>query len=473
MNRFHILLLGILIFSFFLHLFAIKNNNFYFTVDQGRDAVYVREIVNYQEIFLKGPETTIRGVFTGPLWYYFLAVGYFIFGGNPIGGVFMMIILNLLATAILMIWIKRKVNARTALVTGFLLQIFWPFFLTSSWAFNPFPLVSLFIFEILIIISVLENKTKFYLGLIPIFLALNTHLAGAVIMILLYLTVMLWKFQAKILKKSVVFAFFDGRIFGGLNYSTILFPFISIIGVTTLPQNTILGALIFLVIFLICLKRKGTNPYTQKFIYLSILTLVISYLFFGSNRGWRDWHTVYLSPLLFISLIFMISSLNKKVNFVLITILGIIQIINFKNNYLNILKPTDDPGILANQLKVLDWIYTHNEENGFSAYVYTNTFYDYNYQYLFSWYGAGKYKFYPCEYSNFPLSHKILYVPGFEHYVEPKLGCDKLRFLIIESDTNGEENKDWINKFRSELKLVESVKIGPVTVEKLEKPPQR
>jgi hypothetical protein len=63
-----------------------------------------------------------------------------------------------------------------------------------------------------------------------------------------------------------------------------------------------------------------------------------------------------------------------------------------------------------------------------------------------------------------------LYVPGWEHYVEPKLGCDKFRFLIIESDTNGETNKDWILDFRSKNVFLERVTIGKTVIEKYKLP---
>src|SRR5260221_13789726 len=108
----------------------------------------------------------------------------------------------------------------------------------------------------------------------------------------------------------------------------------------------------------------------------------------------------------------------------------------------------------------------HNENYGFNLYTYTNSFYDYSYQYLVSWYGLPKYGFYPCEYSNFPLSIKTLYIPHTENYVEPKLGCDKFRFLIIDSTTNGNENKDWINKFRNQTIFIEKVNIGNTIIEK-------
>src|SRR5258708_2262847 len=156
----------------------------------------------------------------------------------------------------------------------------------------------------------------------------------------------------------------------------------------------------------------------------------------------------------------------KRVGRLFIIIIFIFQILIFKDNYLNYLKPSPNPSLLYNQEKVMDWIYTHNENNGFNLYTYTNTYWDYTYQYLVYWYALPKYGFYPCEYSNFPLSIKALYIPYPENYVRPQLGCDKFRFLIIDSVTNGNENKNWINDFRSQTILVDETKIGNTTIEK-------
>ncbi len=142
----------------------------------------------------------------------------------------------------------------------------------------------------------------------------------------------------------------------------------------------------------------------------------------------------------------------------------------FGGRYIDHFRYSPDSSMLYNEISVLDWIYTHNDEDGFNVYTYTDTFYDYPYQYLFWWYGRKKYGFMPCEYSNFPLSHKEVYVPNYLNYNEPQLGCNRLRFLIIQSDTNGQSNEDWIADFQKSTKLLENITIGSIEVEKRELP---
>lgn len=478
------------------------HNNIFFTVDEGRDAVYVREILNYHKIFTKGPESSVAGVFAGPLWYYFISIGYAVMHGNPIGSVFGLILLNLFVTTILIFVIGKRVGIKVALIVGFGLQIFWPFFMTSLWGFNPFPLVALSIFLILILEKFLEkpNSKTYALGLVPILLGFNTELAGTFAFLIFYILFGVWAVRKKKLNWRDLFIFglaipilgglkilndFANQpigskvnsglgVFAGLNFVAIAQEFVKMIGGAVIPQLPIIGFLIAVLIILVFIFfTKSKNKFVKNFSYLTFVLVFVSYLFFSSNQGWRSWHTVYISPLILTTMLLICFELSKasysvvkKTGKVFIVIILFLQILFFKQNYIDYLKPSDNSSLLSNQMGVLDWIYTNSEGNGFNAYTYTNTFYDYPYQYLFTWYGGSKYGFLPCEYSNFPFSHKELYVPGWEHYTEPKLGCDKFRFLIIESDTNGEDNKNWIDEFRIENHFVARTKIGDTVIEK-------
>lgn len=463
----------IILFGFVTRVYAIHNNNIFFTADEGRDAVYVRQIINYHQVFTKGPESSVRGIYTGPLWYYFIAIGYAIFNGNPSGAVFMLIVLNLAITLVLIYVLKWQVDAKIALITGFGLMVFWPFFNTSLYGFNPFPLVALSIILILLL-----SKNKYCLALLPILLAFNTELAGALAFLFFYIFVLsIFLFKRKIdLKKYLIFAF----AIPGVGLIKILVDYLRqpkntanaglhVISGTNFKQMALefwkMGILLIIPFTIMYLTVKNKNAFVKKFTYLTLGLIFISYLFFSATHGWREWQTSYISPLIFIATILMIWQF-KKFKYFIIGVIFIFQFLIFKNNYLNYLKPSPDRSLLYNQIKVLDWVYTHNENNGFNLYTYTDSFYDYSYQYLISWYAKPKYGFYPCEYANFPLSIKALYIPGSENYVKPQLGCDKFRFLIIDSVTNGNANKNWINDFRNQTLLVTKTQIGNTTIEK-------
>ena len=380
-----------------LHIYINRNNNFYFTVDQGRDAVYVRQILNHHQIFTRGPETNIKGIFTGPLGDYFIAIGYFVFGGHPYGAVFIMIILNLLTTFVLAKWIAKNFSRTYALFICFLFQFFWGFFASALWGFHPFPLVFLSLMEVICLIKFLDGEKKYYLVALGIvFLAFNAEVAGAISLFIFYFVIGIWATKKKIISSkhmlvlSAIFGSFiiyfarefilqivrakifhttvvnssygkmGVEVFTGTNFTKMASEFLKIIGGVAISQNVYLGVLLFFIITFFFVRLKNKNKFVEKFVYLIFILAAVSFLFFASNKGWRDWHTIYLAPLLFISLLLMILSLPKKVFVILLSIILFSQTVNFYQRYTSYLKPSPDPSLLYNQEKVLDWIYTHS-----------------------------------------------------------------------------------------------------------------
>jgi hypothetical protein len=359
----------------FLRILPLWGNNFYFTVDQGRDAVYVREIL-HGATFTKGPETSIRGWFVGPGWYYLLAPGYFLAGGHPAGGVMTLIMINTLV----MFLVARRWGVKVALA----LALFWPWFETSRYAFNPFLIAPL-----AIMLGLLLERGKKWWGLLVVLIAFNAHLFGAAVLLGTWLV---------------------GLVIRNMKW----------------------------------------------FMYAGILALGsgIGYL---ASPVWREWYVAFLWPVL---LIMVASRLNKW----LVGALVCIELVFFWPRYMDIWK-TNDATILRNQLKVVDFVY--KDKSGGYVYNYTDRFYDYAYQYLLWWKGEQLIGGVPCEYANFPQSNKALYVPGWNKYAKSQKGCDnKARYLIIESDTNGEQNSDWIEDFKLTTRLVDELDLGKVRVEK-------
>ena len=86
-----VLILGILL-GFFYRVILTSDGYFIFNMDNARDMIDVREMVELGEWRLIGPTTGIDGLYTGPGWYYLLAIPYLFSGGNPYSTVLMMTI---------------------------------------------------------------------------------------------------------------------------------------------------------------------------------------------------------------------------------------------------------------------------------------------------------------------------------------------------------------------------------------------
>lgn len=466
----------ILLGAFCLRLVPALNGNFFFTSDQARDMVAVRDLVEGHKLLTKGPETTIPGISVGPGWYYFLAIGYLLFSGNPFGSVFLMIVLAEISLALIMLFFKRIKALNTSLILGSLLSINWFFYDTSRYAFNPFPLVLVGIVLIVFLTKFFSgNKNYFALGLIPVGLAFNANIAGAGAFLLMYIACGVWAVKKKklSLKQFILFAgilpglglifllkqlwyvYQTTRIAGvastiGTFTSVAFIPmlgnFAHILANSLVPQSIVISVVIF--VFLILVKKTGK---IKLFFNLVSLLFGVSYIWFSWSKGWKDWQTVYLPSLIFVASVAVILRQKKRLLYLLLIPVLLGQITIFVQRYLQYLKPSGDQAILINQEHVFDWIYSHADQDGFNSYVYTESAeFDWQYQYLYWWYGRKKYGYLPCEYAMYPKFQKQIFLPTFLDYSEPKLGCDWNTFFIVEPGKDAAKYRDWLTKLRQD-----------------------
>ena len=487
----------ILAAGFILKVLPIRDHSFFFTMDQADDGVYVREILERKQLVVHGSRTNIPGVYSGPLWYYFLAIGYFFADGDPTGGVVMVILLNMALTGFLMWVIAKKVGKLEALTVGAALQSFWWFHDINRWAFNPFPLVSCAVVMVTLLSLFLGGwKKGFFLAAIPVALSFNFEVAGAASILLFYLAFAACAFLKKrIGLKSAIFAFAlpavpagilflqlvrrylanrggavlpgaETNYFGGTNFTHLAGRFMELLSYAVVPYQLILSLIIFLGL-LIWFLRGGKNIFVKNFSLLTVAFALVAYVFFGSTRGWYDWHTLYLPVLFFVSFTLLLLQLPKKSGYILLLVsLLFLHLPIFKERYMQYFKGYKDAGYLSTELRVVDWIYATRENDGFKAYTYMPDQRDYPYQYLFWWWGRKEYGFVPCEYSIYPGGLK-LYLPERDYYTKPSLGCSQFVYLIIEPHKDSEHYKNWYEKVSKGSKLVEEVNIdGVVKVEK-------
>ena len=499
--KFIFILSLIILFGFTIRIIPLFDNNFYFTIDQGYDAVNAREIFSRGQILIRGPETSIHGLFAGPLWFYFLALGLFLFSGHPAGGVIILIILNLFLTTLIILVIKKEISSTLSLFVGLFLQIYWYFYDTSRYAFNPFPLVFITFCIIFFLQKALKGQQKFFL-FAAVFVGLSFHfeIAFAIVLALLYVAIGLFLYLKKhlsftkiLLGLAIIFIFLLPNIYVDLTSSTSEFevfkaqlqekdtvflgnsfiPVLSkmayIIGRSAIPQNYYFGLAICSITVFLFWK---TNPRRKHlFIYhlfiLSGLLLMISILFFGTNKGWNEWRMVGIPILLFFTLLLIISTISSRYKLFLYSIVFLAHSFFFITRYTEYLKPQNDSSMLNNQLSTIDWIYSSAHGEGFSVYIQLTAVYDYTYQYLIWWRGLNKYGYLPCEYSTYPDSPEDIIIPGWKYYQSPHK-CSSLRYLIIAPDKSFAPDQNWITGTTRSTKLLDSHKIGRINIEKRE-----
>ncbi len=493
---------SILLCATILRLLPLRDNNFYFTMDQGNDAVHVREIIYHQRPQLLGPETSIFGIYAGPLWYYFISIGYLLTGGHPVGSVLMLILLNVTLTAIFILKVTHETSPRKGLLVGALLQTSWRFYDSSRYGFNPFPIVFFSFILIFLLCDFLKNKnpSSIIWSALPIGLAFHADLASALPLTVLYVLVITLATTRKQLNlKSLTTCFVivllfliphtisefgnhfsqtktlirelhnPNGIFVNSKVHQLTHRVFLDIAASTLRQIPELGALVTSIVLVFFFKKarhdKKVNPFVKYFVSLSLTLVAISWIFFVTNEGWRDWHTIHLAPLIFTSLLLALTVLPKKLAIPIFTLTTISHISFFISRYKDYFYPSDDPSILKNEISAIDWVYQRSGGEGFYVYNYLPSIFDYPYQYLFWWHGLKAYGYLPCEYSSFPSSPK-LFIKHPQDYSQPTRNCRNLRFLIIEPDKSEPRRQAWMEAARKNTQLIEETNIGNIKVEK-------
>jgi hypothetical protein len=487
----------IVVFGLILRIIPTIGNNFYFTMDIANEATKAREIVFSRLHPLVGQETSIKGFYHGPLWLYYISIGYRIFNFHPFGALFMLFLLNAATTAILMWQIAKKVSPKVAIVIGASIQVFWPYYDTTRFAFSPFPLVSIAIIDILLLSEALEgNGMAFIASAVVSSLPSHFEIASLPPFIALFFAVGIWcLFKKKITIKQFLIGIValiithTARIIeeilsgfsqfyaiqehaGGQNsflsstqFQKFSEKIITIVQEGLIPQNTIISIIVVITTLALLFRLKKANAFTKKFYLLTLLLTLLSFFWFSSNTGWHPWDTVYLPPVFFIATILAISNLRKRYAIPLYVALMLLQVLVFVKNYTYNFRPTDDASLLVNELAAVDWTYKESQGKGFYVYSYLPSIYDYPYQYLYWWRGTQKYKYVPCEYTTFP-GIPDFFIENYKLYQQPQKACENTRYLIIEPDKNTWNQGSWLSQVRENTKLEKEAKFGTIRVEK-------
>lgn len=498
-KRTYLILFSLILFiSLILRLWAIKGNNFYFTMDQGRDALVIRQLLHGQ-LPLLGPTTTIKGFFMGPLWYYFVALGFILSGGHPVAGILPLIVLNTGLIAIVMLVFLRRLGTIRSLLVGLGSSFLTPFFLTSWYSFNPHLLPAIGLVFVLSLALMTNKKPKYFLwASLMVGLCWQSEIAFMPPLVILWLGWSCWFLWRKQLSWQswfkgigIIVLFFIPHIISELmnNFSqtkAVLNELNSATGVMakinygvrfkevlkqaarfiTQPAIALLITGLFLLNNLI---RKNFN-WQFKFVLASWLLILLTIVWFSLSKGMSDWHLLGLPILLFIALFLSLAIFGQKIGLFLQFAFISLHIIYFIGNSAMFFKPIGDQSILANELKAIDWVYQQSANEGFKVYSFLPSVLDYPYQYLIPWYGKQKYGYLPCEYTTFPGIAARSYVSDYQEYQEKNKACNEgIFYLIIEPAQDQQGHFDqWYGDITKNSELMIKTEAGRIKLEKRE-----
>lgn len=399
---------------------------FAFTFDQGRDFLIVHDLVYNRNLTLIGPPTgPVDGVFHGVWWYWFLAPLLFVSGGSPWG---VAVLFSLVASLSIPIAYAfgKAINGWGSGIVFASLAAFSPSFIgTASQVWNPNLIPTLTIVLLVLLWRYQQKKVSFmWIGLLA-GLIFELHLGfGSFLTMAVLFTLVVHKLLPGIkdfllagggfLLWTVPRIIFDLRnnflqwrsfmnyISSGSNEVSLSFVqrlqdraslFFSEF-TNSFTRNELLSVLLlgYMGYVFITLKDKTKKKYIG--IVLGILCALFLMFSVYPRTLWSH-YAVGLSALFWPLMGVFLSEIVKQKKLLASSAVVIYMI------YLvapwNFFKPAweGDAAVYKNQLRVVDEVYSHSEGSPFNVQVYSPSVIDYNYQYLFLWYGKKTYGYIP------------------------------------------------------------------------------
>ena len=476
-------------------------------MDQGRDLVDVRQMVVTHIPRLIGPTTSINGVFLGPAYYYFIAIPFILFGGNPSAIVFWQILWFQVSVIILWLVLRRESHP-LANITGILLLLSPVGFYTARffWNANAMPIFTTLFFAA--IFHSLWHKNPWSSIILGLTCGVSLQIEAAFGILFFPFCLLIYLFKKfsfkELLKLSISFvitlipqAFFELRhgfimtktLVAGLSGSSDVLGekltfaarviqrkavFLSILRETNHIAFEILGIVLLLSLVLgIYYLIRSKNKATKGILIVSIIFLFISGLFYlAFPQQVKSWYVTALTipVIIFLSTVltsFFEENLLGKIAVWIFILFSFYHVYLAHSDYLNkyALKPSNDPSNMGNQLKAIDWVYTDANGKAFNVYNYLPSVYDYPYQYLFWWYGTKKYGYQPSD---------IAYLPNQQEYIKnssifwtkkKSANADSPTYLIVEKDSeNMNRMLAWRGNFaklceEKETKIVDNLSV--------------
>ncbi len=453
-------LIFLLLFSLFNKALRIIPDIYAFSFDHGKDSLAIMHMIKTLSPKLIGPWTSIPGLFFGASWYYLLTPGFIITNGNPIGGVFIMIILNLI-TIILAYKYFNKISATIIATSSTFINIS-----TSAW--NPFPMPLLML---IILINIKNKKLSninyfliflsisfsfhfssayaiFYLLSIPIILAIKNNIfqqstdifkslisqnffTKLIISIsgftLPFIPQLIFELRHNFIETKAIFQYLTHSSTAQYHHTlleiitttlhefqTLLFPEFNQLNF----MNVVIKIIIIIFLF-IGYKHIGYKKIPYK---TEVLLLIVIPILGFSKLHFNIWYIYATFPLIAIIISLFIQKTPTYMQNTFISLLIITSTFNIYKFYtLNKYELMNNSSFLSTKLKTIEIIRQKTGDKPFASYQYEPAIYDFAWQYIYIW-QAFQGKKLPVEFS---------YKPNAPTYIPEK--SDLLKLLKIDN----------------------------------------
>lgn len=489
-NFFTAVFIVILLYSAFLSMYPISNYNFPFTMDQARDMLDIREIVVSLHPTLIGPTTSINGVYLGPFYYYFNVIPFLIGGGDPAALVYWNSIWYLVG-AVALFHFNYKKNFWFGFFSSVLFLLCNEFFYSSRffWSANPMPYVTAIYFLSLVYLTTKRDKKSGFIGGVISGLSMQVEAAFGVIF---FPFLIVYSLIRRVNFKTIAFSFvgflltlvpqllfelrhgfvmsktFFKEISGE---SQILGEKISFIdaqishfdqflnytnGIIKGPEY-LTQVLMILALGYLILRFKTLSKLNKEYFLSASLFVVFAFIFYSWYlHPLKGWYILGLRiPYIIILGLFFAELIKVRLFALKIAVAALLVFSTFNMTTVqwrfvpegDIANRSGDKSNLRNEIEAIDWVYQKAAGQGFKAYNYLPSVYDFPYQYLYWWHGTNKYGYQP---------ETVTYMDNVPEYIKDNnkyynktkpAGEDPLVFLIYEKDESIERLHAWLGSY--------------------------
>ncbi|OGH18802.1 MAG: hypothetical protein A3F31_04475 [Candidatus Levybacteria bacterium RIFCSPHIGHO2_12_FULL_38_12] len=442
----------LLLLSLFPRSIEVLNGNPVFEIDQGRDYMAVKDIVVNHKFTLIGAElgaghAGLRYLFHGPGYFYLLAIPFILSNGNPVGGVFLMLLLGLSTIGFGMYFVTKFWGLKEGFLMGFLLAV-CPYLIGQSRFFEnhfgtPIFILLVFYFTYLFTKNVKKNNSRYiFLASFIAALLYNLEFAISIPLCISIVVYSIFLFRKKFFSKfpfilaGLVLGFLPMILFemrhGFMGIKSLLgyifmhqktyttskpmlihadgiYKLFILTLADSFPAKLLLTSKIlptafwsfFAITMLVCFKEKDKTK--KNFLLFLLLLFPVNFLVFMLLRNIVFQH--YITDLLLAFLFFIVivlswlykNGLTKTAMLLLAYVIVLIVIGGYNGIMVSKSDYHDYGGVhkLKGKIDAIDFIYKDADKKPFGLFVFTPGVYTYPYDYLFWWHGRKKYGYAP------------------------------------------------------------------------------